>query len=405
MTEPAAEADDNETPTSDGTSKSKRFKLQRSESDRVPLKAINEQSNSFKDTMRIKTMRKHYNKDLVDKLLLRPREPPPPPPPKNQTELNQNDSQVALKTNTVNTREDTQTENSNSLPKTIHMKLIKNNPDYESIKLFNKYELPSIPEEQKLSPVLNKKETGKKFVVNDLQSALLKDIKDKLARMEEKRAMKERSKFEDVEKDINDRKSVRSEKSNEGRFNKSKEQDVDKNYESPEYESYETIELKPTKIVETKNENKTEFKPSNPSAISKSSSNEKVKEESMKTVKNVTKEVAKEAEINTLKNNSSLLAKSPSTMIFAPTQTSTPIQPRIQSNTSNESKENQSQTSYQNNQKSFEDPSSPVVSTVSIVKSGKNVSTSVPSTPYLEMKDERTTVIPKKTSGKYSPFI
>lgn len=300
--------------SSNSPSKSRKFKLQRSESDRVPFKPGNDQSNSFTDTMRIKTMRKHYNKEIVDKLLLRPKEPPPPPP-KAQTNTVKTSTQGAKGSETVTDKiprakivnshggllEDTyETVNTPGTPKTVHLKLVKSNPDYEGIKLFNKYELPVIPEEQKLSPVLNKKGTGSKFVVNDVQSALLKEINDKLKRMEKKREEKESNVYEDVavdesrneygEKRPQDGTCKEKTKHDGGQSTENIEKsdkDIgqseiksdwntveigDHIYDSPEAEPYETIKLTSNKnnsiikMDETKKEdengNKTEHKTS-----------------------------------------------------------------------------------------------------------------------------------------------
>lgn len=379
-------------------SKSRKFKLQRSESDRVPFKPGNEQSNSFKDTMRIKSMRKHYNKEMVDKLLLRPREPPPPPP---KTQSEKSEKTTAQGTKGVGTEivkdkilrakilnshggvleEHYENVNAPGLPKTIHLKLAKTIADYEGIKLFNKYELPSIPEEQKLSPVLNKKETGPKFVVNDAQSALLKEINDKLKKMEEKRVEKEEENnvYEDivVEEKIDKLEEKRPEdktrkdrtSQGDGKSSGSNESpDVDKElrqdeptierdtvdiddhiYDSPEAGPYETIKLILNKTdseckkdqinkeleIENKTEHETSNTTENSQCIDRLNIESDVNKDVNKTVDEMCLPVSKDnPHITEARNTAKLDApKSPfsNNGAFLPKETSTPIYSRTKS--------------------------------------------------------------------------
>ncbi|KAI5720603.1 hypothetical protein M8J77_009363 [Diaphorina citri] len=461
---PATVTTDDASDLTSATNKSKKFKLQRSESDRVPLKPTNEEY-SFKDTMRIKTMRKHYNKDLIDRLLLRPKEPPPPPP-NNQTEKKQMDnatpatkslghstSDGALAMNEklprVNPRgsllEDTNSENL-VVSKAIHLKLIKNNPDYESIKLFNKYELPSIPEEQKLSPVLNKKETGSKFVVNDVQSALLKEINDKLRRMEEKRAKKENL-YDDIIEDLGDD-STRDETMGSEQLEnvlentsdtKEGEQTEtlsdDHSYDSPA-EPYEIIELKPKLTLtmdnkEIKYKDKTEnrnIKHTEQSAHLNSVNSCKAQPD-RELMQGNEHDVKKEKElINNPKtylgiqnenvhlpnpNNSTKSTKSlsPINASFHPKDTSTPIHTRVKSNIEELSSNISDKSSHQSSL--LNQSCSKSVSTISVesnvrntVADSKTHSSISTATTLGEKKstvaatsNEMMNILPKKSSG------
>ncbi|KAL1451475.1 hypothetical protein WDU94_005851, partial [Cyamophila willieti] len=451
-TETATEAKDS--PRTNTTSK--RFKLQRSESERVPLKPVNDQTNSFKDTMRIKTMRKHYNKEMVDKLLLRPKEPPPPPP-KSQTGNDvpvttltksakiHTDKPVSglkragtdveetiekpMRVNVVNSRggllEEIET-NSLVVTKPVHLKLIKNNPDYECIKLFNKYELPSIPEEQKLSPVLNKKDTTK-FVVNNVQSALLKEINDKLKTMEEKRAKKEKDDSDNdkvVHKDMNDSLVVQKNEQpsvlSAGKEINEREDNENKN-NSTETEPYEAIELKPNRTVELKeNKMKTE---SETKSVHKSSmclknnySEEGVGKEPINILENVENRIMKENNVQNLVNNFGKFTSLSDT--FAPLKTSTPIQPRLKSTTSKEPqsdiKEPQNvspKSSVETDTSSCEKKSSTTASKVSFISSAKTGTPTMEIIPkdssvhLPEKKEEMVTIVPKKSSGSTSIVI
>uniref|UniRef100_A0A8D8V5A8 Myosin-M heavy chain n=1 Tax=Cacopsylla melanoneura TaxID=428564 RepID=A0A8D8V5A8_9HEMI len=438
----------------------KRVKLQRSESERVPLKPVNDQTNSFKDTMRIKTMRKHYNKELVDKLLLRPKEPPPPPP-KGQagndkatpvtiltksTHSNNDKAPAAalkraatdveetiekpMRANIVNTRsgllEEIET-TSSVVSKPVHLKLIKNNPDYECIKLFNKYELPSIPEEQKLSPVLNKKETGTKFAVNDVQSALLKEINDKLKTMEEKRAKKEKDDG-GVQKDMDSLKIQSNEEPNDLSIEKSKEineqKDNEKKNDSTETEIYETIELKPSKIVERKeNEMKTESETNrvhnNSIGVNNADSDKamgKVEKEPIKVTETAENSNTKES----IKSNVHHLANKIGKMTtlsdtFTPLKTSTPIQPRLKPKTSKEPQKVSQKSSVHKDTSSFEEPSSTSstskVSFVSTPPANSDTRIDTENIPrdssalVSEKKEEIVTIVPKKSTGGTSIVI